>query len=72
MLAAVVSSAGAATAIVYLAHNGNLRSNWLAICQQYSGFCQQASAAVVASFITAVMFIVQIANSALALKRKIE
>lgn len=69
MIALVISAAAAATGILYLAHNGNVDSNWIAICQQFGDFCQQASASVVASFIASVVFMFLVVNSALALKR---
>ncbi|XP_052173769.1 casparian strip membrane protein 1-like [Diospyros lotus] len=69
MVAFTTSAAGAAASIVYLAHNGNPNANWLAICQQFTDFCQQASGAVVASFITVVILIVLVVLSAVALRR---
>lgn len=70
MFALVMSAAGASSAIVYLAHNGNLNSNWLAICVQYTDFCQALSGALVASFVAAVFFMLLVVNSTFALKRK--
>lgn len=69
MAALTTAAASAAAAIVYLAHNGNPNTNWLAICQQFSDFCQNVSGAVVASFIAAVIFMFLIVLSALALRR---
>lgn len=69
MIALLIAAAGASSAIVYLAHNGNLDSNWLAICMQYSNFCQTLSGAVVASFIGAVFFMLLVVNSTFALKK---
>ncbi|CAK7341901.1 unnamed protein product [Dovyalis caffra] len=63
------AAAAAATAIVYLAHNGNASANWLGICQQFGDFCQSVSGAVVASFIAAVMLMFLIVISALALRK---
>jgi len=63
------AAGAAAAAIVYLAHNGNSNTNWLAICQQYGDFCQKVSGAVVASFITVVIFVFLIVLSAFALRR---
>ncbi|KAL6141682.1 hypothetical protein ACLB2K_059970 [Fragaria x ananassa] len=68
-LTLATSAAAAATSIVYLAHNGNSNSNWLAICNQFGDFCQQVSGAVVASFITVVSFMFLILLSALALRK---
>ncbi|KAI7735429.1 hypothetical protein M8C21_033030 [Ambrosia artemisiifolia] len=66
----VTAAASAAASIVYLAHNGNSDANWVAICRQFNDFCQRVSGAVVASFITALVFIVLVAVSAVALRRK--
>ncbi|KAK8531912.1 hypothetical protein V6N13_131270 [Hibiscus sabdariffa] len=68
-LTLTTAAGGAATAIVYLAHNGNPNTNWLAICNQFGDFCQNVSGAVVASFVTVVVFIVLILLSGFALKR---
>ncbi|XP_074284148.1 casparian strip membrane protein 1 [Silene latifolia] len=62
------SAAAAAAAIVYLAHKGNTNTNWIAICQQFGNFCQKSSGAVVASFIAAVLFMLLVILSAVALK----
>ncbi|CAN1306451.1 Casparian strip membrane protein 1 [Linum perenne] len=63
------AAAAAAAAIVYLAHNGNSNTNWLAICQQFGDFCQKVSGAVVAAFVTVVVFVVLVILSAVALRR---
>ncbi|XP_041025094.1 mitochondrial fission protein ELM1 isoform X2 [Juglans microcarpa x Juglans regia] len=63
------SAAAAAAAIVYLAHNGNSNTNWLAICQQFGDFCQKVSGAVVASFVSVVVFMFLILLSALAIRK---
>lgn len=68
-LTLATSAAAAATAIVYLAHNGNSSSNWLAICNQFGDFCKTVSGAVVASFVTVVTFMFLILLSALALRK---
>uniref|UniRef100_A0A7N0U7S4 CASP-like protein n=1 Tax=Kalanchoe fedtschenkoi TaxID=63787 RepID=A0A7N0U7S4_KALFE len=68
-LALITSAAGAATAIVYLAHNGNDDTNWNPICQQFTDFCQQTSGAVVSAFVAAVMVAFLIMLSAFALRR---
>ncbi|KAI3706502.1 hypothetical protein L6452_24290 [Arctium lappa] len=65
----ITAAASAAASIVYLAHNGNSNANWAAICQQFDDFCQRVSGAVVASFITAVIFMVLVVVSAVALRR---
>ncbi|PSR95462.1 Casparian strip membrane protein like [Actinidia chinensis var. chinensis] len=68
MVALTMASAAAAAAIVYLAHNGNSNTNWVAICQQFNDFCQRVSGAVVASFIAAVIFMFLVVFSAVALR----
>ncbi|KAE8711121.1 Casparian strip membrane protein 1 [Hibiscus syriacus] len=68
-LTLTTAAGGAAAAIVYLAHNGNPNTNWLAICQQFGDFCQNVSGAVVASFVTVVVLMVLILLSGFALKR---
>ncbi|KAJ9554779.1 hypothetical protein OSB04_009393 [Centaurea solstitialis] len=65
----ITSAASATASIIYLAHNGNSNANWAAICQQFDDFCQRVSGAVVASFITAVIFMVLVVVSAVALRR---
>ena len=70
LLAFTTAAAASAAAIVYLAHNGNQNANWLAICQQYTDFCQRVSGAVVASFIAAVTFVFLVVLSAVALRRR--
>ncbi|KAL0460803.1 UNVERIFIED_CONTAM: Casparian strip membrane protein 3 [Sesamum latifolium] len=69
MMAFTTAAAASAAAIVYLAHNGNSNTNWLAICQQFTDFCQRVSGAVVASFIAAAIFLFLIVLSAVALRR---
>ncbi|KAK4399963.1 Casparian strip membrane protein 3 [Sesamum angolense] len=69
LVAFTTAAAAAAAAIVYLAHNGNSNTNWLAICQQFTDFCQRVSGAVVASFIAAAIFIFLVVLSAVALRR---
>ncbi|KAL8517736.1 hypothetical protein ACS0TY_015821 [Phlomoides rotata] len=61
------SAASSSAAIVYLAHNGNSDANWLAICQQFTDFCQRISGAVVASFIAVALLLFLLVLSALAL-----
>lgn len=68
-VALATSAGGASAAIVYLAHNGNSDANWLAICQQFTDFCQRVSGAVVASFITVVLLIFLVLISAVALRK---
>ncbi|OIW22066.1 hypothetical protein TanjilG_01211 [Lupinus angustifolius] len=68
-LTLATASAASAAAIVYLAHNGNQDSNWLAICNQFGDFCAQTSGAVVSSLVAVVIFVLLIVMSALALKK---
>lgn len=68
-LTLTTAAGAAAAAIVYLAHNGNANTNWLAICQQFGDFCQKVSGAVVAAFIGVVCLVLLVLLSALALKR---
>ncbi|KAJ1408470.1 Casparian strip membrane protein [Sesbania bispinosa] len=69
LMALVMAAASSAAAIVYLAHNGSEDANWMAICQQFTDFCQGTSEAVVASFVAAVFLICLVVVSSLALKR---
>lgn len=63
------AAAAAAAAIVYLAHNGNPNTNWLAICNQFGDFCQKVSGAVVASFVAVLLFVVLVVLSGLVLRK---
>ncbi|EOY08346.1 Casparian strip membrane protein domain - like 10 [Theobroma cacao] len=67
-LTLTTAAGAAAAAIVYLAHNGNPNTNWLAICQQFGDFCQEVSGAVVASFVTVVVLMSLVLLSGVALK----
>ncbi|KAJ4970903.1 hypothetical protein NE237_004002 [Protea cynaroides] len=69
MVAITSASGAAAAAIVYIAHDGNPNANWLPICRQFNSFCDQTSGAVVASFVAAVIFMLLVAMSALALRK---
>ncbi|XP_021289751.1 casparian strip membrane protein 1 [Herrania umbratica] len=68
-LTLTTAAGAAAAAIVYLAHNGNPNTNWLAICQQFGDFCQKVSGAVVASFVTVVVLMSLVLLSGVALKK---
>ncbi|CAL4885335.1 unnamed protein product [Urochloa decumbens] len=70
MLALVTSAASAATAIVYLAHKGNARANWFAICQQFDAFCERISGSLIGSFAAMAMLVLLIVLSAAALARR--
>ncbi|KAL2331910.1 hypothetical protein Fmac_019491 [Flemingia macrophylla] len=69
MMALVMAAASSAAALEYLAHNGSQDANWIAICQQFTDFCQAGSEAVVFSFVAAVFLICLILVSSVALKR---
>ncbi|XP_027366973.1 casparian strip membrane protein 1 [Abrus precatorius] len=68
-LTLATASGASAASIVYLAHNGDQDSNWLAICNQFGNFCAQTSAAVISSFVAVVVFICLIVMSALAIAK---
>ncbi|XP_077214084.1 casparian strip membrane protein 3-like [Tasmannia lanceolata] len=70
MMALLTAGASAAAAIVYLAHKGNARANWFAICQQFNSFCERVSGALIGSFGGAVVFILLILLSAMAISRR--
>uniref|UniRef100_A0A6N2KBT4 CASP-like protein n=1 Tax=Salix viminalis TaxID=40686 RepID=A0A6N2KBT4_SALVM len=69
MLSLLTAGASAAAAIVYLAHRGNVRTNWFAICQQYNSFCERISGSLIGSFIGVVLLMLLILLSAVALSR---
>ncbi|CAO2047521.1 unnamed protein product [Urochloa humidicola] len=70
MLALVTSAASAAAAIVYLAHKGNARANWFAICQQFDAFCERISGSLIGSFAAMALLLLLIVLSAAALARR--
>ncbi|GFQ07936.1 casparian strip membrane protein 5 [Phtheirospermum japonicum] len=70
MLALLSAGASAAAAIVYLAHKGNTRTNWFAICQQFNSFCERISGSLIGSFGGIVVFIILILMSAVTLSRR--
>ncbi|KAF3336569.1 vesicle-associated membrane protein 714 [Carex littledalei] len=69
ILVLTTAAASSAAAIVYLAHNGNAKANWVAICMQFNGFCQRTSGAVVGSFIAVLIFVLLVIMSALAIRK---
>ncbi|KAJ4752819.1 Casparian strip membrane protein 1 [Rhynchospora pubera] len=69
MLALLTAGASAAAAIVYLAHKGNVRANWFAICQQFNSFCERISGSLIGSFAAIVVMILLIFLSSFALIR---
>ncbi|EEC78284.1 casparian strip membrane protein 1 [Oryza sativa Japonica Group] len=70
MAAMLTAAASAAAAIVDLAHNGNLRANWVAICMQFHGFCQRTSGSVVASFLTVVILMFLVILAACSIRKR--
>ncbi|ERM94541.1 hypothetical protein AMTRI_Chr04g190550 [Amborella trichopoda] len=70
MLGLITAGASAAAAIVYLAHKGNVRANWLAICQQFNSFCERISGALIGSFVAMAILILLILLSAIAISRR--
>ncbi|KAE8669489.1 Casparian strip membrane protein 3 [Hibiscus syriacus] len=66
----LTAGASAAAAIVYLAHKGNSRVNWLAICQQFNAFCQRTSGSLIGSFAGIVLIALLITLSGVALARR--
>ncbi|KAL3525915.1 hypothetical protein ACH5RR_014287 [Cinchona calisaya] len=69
MLAYLMAGASSAAAIVHLAHTGNSKANWIAICQQYDSFCERVSGSLVGSFIGVLVLLLLISLSAVALSR---
>ncbi|TVU14180.1 hypothetical protein EJB05_37627, partial [Eragrostis curvula] len=69
-LALLTAGSSAAAAIVYLAHKGNVRANWFAICQQFDSFCERISGSLIGSFAAMVILIALITLSAFALARR--
>ena len=70
MLTLLTAGASAAAAIVYLAHKGNARANWFAICQQFDAFCERISGSLIGSFAAMVLLLMLILLSAFALARR--
>ncbi|KAL7094722.1 hypothetical protein ACP275_11G121500 [Erythranthe tilingii] len=70
MLALLTAGASAAAAIVYLAHKGNTRTNWFAICQQFNSLCERISGSLIGSFGAMVVLILLILLSAATLSRR--
>ncbi|CAK9323021.1 unnamed protein product [Citrullus colocynthis] len=68
VLTLATSAAAAAAAIVYLAHDGNSSTNWLAICDQFGDFCQKVSGAVIGAFIAALLMMFLILLSAFGIR----
>ncbi|XP_011098775.1 casparian strip membrane protein 1 [Sesamum indicum] len=69
MLGLLSAGASASAAIVYLAHKGNTRANWFAICQQFNSFCQRTSGSLIGSFGGMIVLVLLILMSAANLSR---
>ncbi|CAM8947263.1 unnamed protein product [Rhodiola kirilowii] len=67
MLTLLTAGAAAATSMVYLAHKGNPRTNWQAICPNFNSFCERISGSLIGSYIAMLMLIIIIILSALAI-----
>lgn len=63
------AGASAATATVYLAHEGNATANWPPICQQFDGFCERISGSLIGSFGALILLMLIVVNSAISLSR---
>jgi uncharacterized protein (TIGR01569 family) len=70
VMALLTASGAAAAAIVYVAHSGNRRANWVPICMQFHGFCQPTSGSVVATFLAVLIFVVLVLMAACAIRRR--
>lgn len=68
-MAYLTAGASSAAAIVHLAHEGNSRANWIAICHQYNSFCERVSGSLVGSFLGILVLLLLISLSAVALSR---
>ncbi|KAE8781067.1 Casparian strip membrane protein 1 [Hordeum vulgare] len=66
----LLTAAGAAAAIVDLAHSGNERANWVPICMQFHGFCRRTSGAVVASFLSVFIFVLLVILAAFSIRKR--
>jgi uncharacterized protein (TIGR01569 family) len=69
ILALTTAAASSAAAIVYLAHTGDAKANWVAICMQFDNFCQRTSGAVVGSFLAVLILMLLVIMSALAIRK---
>ncbi|KAK4781466.1 hypothetical protein SAY86_015568 [Trapa natans] len=70
MLGLLVAGASSSAAIVYLAHKGNMKTNWFPICQQFNSFCERISGSLIGSYGGAVLLIVIILLTGIALSRR--
>ncbi|MED6178154.1 hypothetical protein PIB30_104927, partial [Stylosanthes scabra] len=69
MLGLATAASSAAASIVYIAHYGNPKPNWFAICQQYNSFCERISGSLIGSYVAAAILLILIIFSALAISR---
>ncbi|KAK7309807.1 hypothetical protein RJT34_06843 [Clitoria ternatea] len=69
MLGLLTAAASASASIVYIAHHGNPKANWFAICQQYNNFCERISASLIGSYIAVALLIILILLSVVAISR---
>ncbi|CAL5055843.1 unnamed protein product [Urochloa decumbens] len=53
-----------------LAHKGNARANWFAICQQFDAFCKRISGSLIGSFVAMALLVLLVVLSAAALARR--
>ncbi|GLJ46949.1 hypothetical protein SUGI_0990760 [Cryptomeria japonica] len=67
MVALVMAGASAATAIAYVGHKGNSHTKWSAICNPFDRFCDHIGGALVASFISFILFMLLTIISAVSL-----
>ncbi|XP_054790391.1 casparian strip membrane protein 1-like [Prosopis cineraria] len=67
-LTLAASSASASAGIVYLAHNGDQDTNWIAVCNQFGDFCMATSSAVVSAFVAVTALLLMVVMSGVALR----
>ncbi|GAA0163103.1 dehydrogenase [Lithospermum erythrorhizon] len=67
MLVLLTAGASAAAAIVHLAHKGNTRANWYAICHQHNSFCERSTGSLVGSFIADLVMLLLVIFSAVSI-----
>lgn len=69
ILGLLTAGASAAASIVYLAHKGNVKTNWFSICQQFNSFCERISGSLIGSFAAVIVLVMLILLSAVAISR---
>ncbi|KAE8695772.1 Casparian strip membrane protein 3 [Hibiscus syriacus] len=70
MVTLLTAGASAAAAIVYLAHKGNRKVNWLAICHQFNAFCERISGSLIGSFAGVILIALLVMLAGVALARR--